>query len=249
MDHKPPLVAFVVVTLTCLLMLVHVARSQAMSDWLRPGLPDALAMPLGQRVLDSPELKREPPAVLVAQDVTSAADADPAGEWQQAGAGQDSGGELAPDAAVGTAASASVGSGEQEGPDAGHEPGGQGGSTAPQPAAPPTGPPSPPGHGGKAWFGGKGHGGDDSARGHGIGPGKWPGKWPGKSSGHGFDHSKHPWSGSDSGWGRHDGRKDHGRHGDRGRGDGDRGRGPRHHASSAADGDRHRGHRSGHGWR
>ena len=62
-DHKPPLVAFVLVAVTSMVLLLHVARSDAAPAWLRNGVSDVVAggLPLGQRVVTSTLLEPDPP--------------------------------------------------------------------------------------------------------------------------------------------------------------------------------------------
>src|SRR4051794_40336723 len=52
-DHKPPLVAFFVVAMTSVMLLVHVARSEAAPSWLRQGVASVVAggAPLAQQVM------------------------------------------------------------------------------------------------------------------------------------------------------------------------------------------------------
>src|SRR3954449_6000347 len=45
LEHKPPLIAFVLVLLTSTVMLVHMTRSEAAPDVLRAGHPAAAAEP------------------------------------------------------------------------------------------------------------------------------------------------------------------------------------------------------------
>lgn len=56
LDHKPPLVAFTVVSIACALMMVHVARSEAAPGWLRAGLSGVVA----QRIAEATVLEPEP---------------------------------------------------------------------------------------------------------------------------------------------------------------------------------------------
>ena len=62
-DHKAPLAAFVLVVLTSMFMMVHIARSEAAPSWLRQGVSTVAAGPvLVQRVIsgDLVEPQREP---------------------------------------------------------------------------------------------------------------------------------------------------------------------------------------------
>ncbi|CAI9418497.1 hypothetical protein [Nocardioides sp. T2.26MG-1] len=56
LDHKPPLVAFAVVSIACALMMVHVARSEAAPGWLRAGLSGIVA----QHVIEATVLEPDP---------------------------------------------------------------------------------------------------------------------------------------------------------------------------------------------
>ncbi|HEU5038535.1 MAG TPA: hypothetical protein VFT70_16135 [Nocardioides sp.] len=64
--HKPPLVAFVLLVVTSSVLLVHMARSEAAPAWLRQGVTSVVAggAPLGQRVVDSTLVRREPAATV-----------------------------------------------------------------------------------------------------------------------------------------------------------------------------------------
>src|SRR4051794_19438821 len=61
-DHKPPLVAFVLVAVTTMMLLVHAARSDAAPAWFRHGVASVIAggAPLGQQVLTTTVLERTP---------------------------------------------------------------------------------------------------------------------------------------------------------------------------------------------
>ena len=61
-DHKPPLVAFVLVAITSMVLLVHVARSDAAPGWLRQGVAGVVAggAPLSQTVVSGSLLERAP---------------------------------------------------------------------------------------------------------------------------------------------------------------------------------------------
>ncbi len=72
-DHKAPLAAFVLVAMTTMFMMVHIARSEAAPAWLRHGVTTIAGGPmLAQQVLGgdlvepAPE-PAEPPVVIAAE--------------------------------------------------------------------------------------------------------------------------------------------------------------------------------------
>ncbi|HEY1134259.1 MAG TPA: hypothetical protein VGE77_06750 [Nocardioides sp.] len=55
LDHKPPLLAFAVVSIACALMMVHVARSEASPGWLRAGLSGVVAQKIAEATVLEPD--------------------------------------------------------------------------------------------------------------------------------------------------------------------------------------------------
>lgn len=66
LDHKPPLVAFVLIAVASLGLLVHVARSDAAPAWMRDGATVVVSggSPLTRQVLDRTVLDRDPAPVV-----------------------------------------------------------------------------------------------------------------------------------------------------------------------------------------